>query len=70
MFLMSFFLHGSSAPCLYFIRRFNSSFTNFQHVRDLLGVQLRSFQYAYFFSLKDDLTSHIKDPLCEVFRSR
>ena len=36
---------------------------NFQRVQNLLGVQLRSFRYAIFFSLKDDLTSHIEDPL-------
>ena len=42
---------------------------NFQRVQNLLGVQLRSFRYAIFFSLKDDLTSHIEDPLWKMFRS-
>ena len=42
-----------------FYAAFYSSLTNFQLVRNLLGVQLPSFQYAYFFYL----TCHIEDPL-------
>ena len=33
---------------------------NFQRVRNLLGVPV---PFVYFFYLKEDLTSHIEDPL-------
>ena len=35
----------------------------------LIGSTIMFFSVCSFFSLKDDLTSHIEDPLCKVFRS-